>query len=146
MAGERALDDGAGRRLAVEDDSREILGAGHAALLHQGAHRGPQPAAEMADQRRLAGGAQPGGAGLDRRGGSCGMRAAGVIGRGLKGKTCRKASAASSTKSRVLSKAASVSVGKPAMKIGPEGASGRTARTAAIRSRAWAGCDGASSA
>ena len=51
---------------------------------------------------------------------SCGMRAAGVPGRGENGKTCSCVSPQSSTKSSERMNIASVSVGKPAMIVGAE--------------------------
>src|SRR5579872_3083733 len=51
-----------------------------------------------------------------------GMRAAGVPARGLKGKTCRLESPASSTSLRLFWNMASVSVGKPAIKSAPKAA------------------------
>ncbi len=61
--------------------------------------------------------------------GSCGIRAAGVPGRGENGKTCRCVSPHSSTRSSERRNIASVSVGKPAIRSAPNTISGRSRRT-----------------
>ena len=60
---------------------------------------------------------------------TCGMRAAGVPGRGENGKTCRCVRPHSSTRSSERANIASVSVGKPAMMSAPNTTSGRSRRT-----------------
>ena len=66
------------------------------------------------------------------------MFAAGVPGRGEKGKTWRCVSPHSSTSASVFSNMASVSVGKPAMRSAPKTMSGRAARSSAQKRTASA--------
>ena len=63
------------------------------------------------------------------------MRAAGVPGRSLYGKTCRNGRSAASTKARVSANRASVSVGKPAIRSAPMAMPGRSARARSIAAR-----------
>ena len=74
---------------------------------------------------------------------SCGMRAAGVPGRGENGNTCSCVSPHSSTRSSERANIASVSVGKPAMMSAPNTTSGRSRRTCVAErngiARAYAG-------
>ncbi len=73
------------------------------------------------------------------RAASCGMRAAGVFGRGEKGKMCAATMSQSSSNFRLFSAISSVSVGNPAIRSAPMVASGRaalirsTVRTASAR-------------
>ena len=113
-----------------EPHRRELRGAADAAALGQHAAARADLAVEMAAQRSLALLAQPPGAVLDRRRrATCGMRAAGVPGRGENGKTWSCVSPHSSTRSSERSNIASVSVGKPAMMSPPNATSGRSRRT-----------------
>ncbi len=69
MAGEAHEDYGAQRRGAVERDLGEVGGAGAAGLFDEGFGDAADLAVQVAGERRVAGGAQPGGAVLHDAGG-----------------------------------------------------------------------------